>query len=90
MRVTNNVVFADLDSMKSVLQQVKYNSKQISNLDVNAAKTFEHNTREVTKATAATAQYTNSNVKISDNSNNDNSNKTTSSSTHTSSNNKKI
>ncbi len=54
MRVTNNVVFSNLDSMKSVLQQVKDNSKQISNLNVNAANTFEHNTREVTKAAAAT------------------------------------
>jgi hypothetical protein len=76
--------------MKSVLQQVKDNSKQISNLNVNAAKTFEHNTREVTKAAAATVQDANSNVNIFDNSNNDNSDKTTSSSTHTSSNKKKI
>jgi hypothetical protein len=92
MRVTNNVIFSNLDSMKSVLQQVKDNSKQVFHLNTNAAKTFEHNTREVTKAAAATIQDSNSNVSISDNINNDNnSNKTTSSSTHTtSSSNKKI
>jgi hypothetical protein len=93
LRTTNNIIFSNLDSMKSVLQQAKDNSKQISNLNVNAAKTFEHNTREVTKAAAATVQDANSNVNISDNSsNNDNSNKTTSSSTHysSSSSNKKI
>ena len=78
MRVTNNVVFSNLDSMKSVLQQVKDNSKQISNLNVDVAKTFEHNIREVTKAAAATVLDANSNVNVSDNSNNDNSNKTTS------------
>jgi hypothetical protein len=91
MRVTNNVIFSNLDSMKSVLQQVKDNSKQVFHLNTNAAKTFEHNTREVAKAAAATVQDANSNVNISDNINNDNnSNKTTSYSTHTSSSNKKI
>jgi hypothetical protein len=93
MRVTNNVIFSSLDSMKSVLQQVKDNSRQVSNLNVNAAKTFEHNTREVTKAASATVQDSNSNDNASDNFHNDNnSNKTSSSSTHSSSSssNKKI
>jgi len=89
MRVTNNIVFSNLDSMKSVLQQVKDNSKQISNLNVNAAKTFEQNTREVVRA----AQDANSNVNTSYNNNNDDSNTTTTTTSATSYNkntNKKI
>jgi hypothetical protein len=36
--------------MKSVLQQVKDSSKQIFNLNSNAAKTVEQNTRDLTTA----------------------------------------
>ena len=50
MRTTNNIIFSNLDSMKSVMQQVKDNSKQIFNLNTNAAKTFEQNSREVARA----------------------------------------
>ena len=48
-----------MDSWKSVLQQAKDNSRHISNLNVNAAKTFEQNTREIT---AAVAKDANSNI----------------------------
>jgi hypothetical protein len=47
LRVTNNMIFSNLDSWKSGLQQAKDNSKQIFNQNVNAAKTFEHNSREI-------------------------------------------
>src|SRR6478672_9169583 len=47
LRVTNNMIFSNLDSWKSVLEQAKDNSKQIFNQNVNAAKTFEQNSREV-------------------------------------------
>src|SRR6476620_4728762 len=50
LRVTNNMIFSNLDSWKSGLQHVKDNSKQIFNQNVNAAKTFEQNTREVAKS----------------------------------------
>src|SRR6478735_4095022 len=50
LRVTNNMIFSNLDSWKSVLEQVKDNSKHIFNQNVNAAKTFEQNTREVAKS----------------------------------------
>ena len=38
LRVTNNMIFSNLDSWKSGLQQAKDNSKQISNQNVNRAK----------------------------------------------------
>src|SRR5215212_2013422 len=47
MRATNNIIFSNLDSMKSVLQQAKENSKQIFNLNSKTAQTFEQNSREV-------------------------------------------
>ena len=50
MRLTNNMIFSNLDSWKSVLEQAKDNSRHISNLNVNAAKTFEQNSREVRAA----------------------------------------
>jgi hypothetical protein len=63
IRLTNNIMFSNLDSMKSVLQQAKDNSKHISNLSVNTAKTFEQNSRQLTSAVKdATA---NSNVSVS-------------------------
>src|SRR4051812_11260806 len=40
IRLTNNMLFSNLDSMKSVLQHAKDNSKHLSNLSVNTAKTF--------------------------------------------------
>jgi hypothetical protein len=50
LRTTNNMIFSNLDSWKSTLQQAKDNSKQIFNLNSNAAKTFEQNSRELTRA----------------------------------------
>ena len=47
LRVTNNMIFSNLDSWKSGLEQAKDNSKHISNLSVNTAKTFEQNSREI-------------------------------------------
>jgi hypothetical protein len=56
MRVANNMIFSNLDSWKSGLQQVKDNSKHIFNQNVNAAKTFEHNTRELNHAATAASK----------------------------------
>ena len=47
LRTTNNIIFSNFDSWKSVLEQAKENSKQIFNQNVNVAKTFEQNTREI-------------------------------------------
>ena len=60
LRVTNNMIFSNLDSWKSVLEQAKDNSKHISNLSVNTAKTFEQNSREIN--TAAKDTFSNSNT----------------------------
>ena len=64
IRLTNNMIFSNLDSMKSVLQQAKDNSKHLSNLGVNTAKTFEQNSKELTAA-VRDANRNNSNVNAS-------------------------
>jgi len=65
IRLTNNFIFSNLDSMKSVMQQAKDNSKHISNLSVNTAKTFEQNSRQLTSAAKDAAAAANSNVNSS-------------------------
>jgi hypothetical protein len=54
IRLSNNMIFSNLDSWKSGLQQAKDNSRHIFNQNVNAAKTFEQNTREINQAATAT------------------------------------
>src|ERR671920_509491 len=63
IRLTNNMIFSNLDSMKSVMQQAKDNSKHLSNLSVNTAKTFEQNSRQLTSAAKDAAA--NSHVSVS-------------------------
>jgi hypothetical protein len=77
LRVTNNMIFSNLDSWKSVLEQAKDNSKHISNLSVNTAKTFEQNSREIHAAVGQDSNTINSN-------NRNNTNETTVSNTTTS------
>ena len=50
IRLTNNIIFSNLDSWKSTLQQARENAKQLSNLNVNAARTFENNSRQIASA----------------------------------------
>ncbi len=85
MRVANNMIFSTLDSWKSGLQQAKDNSKHIFNQNVNAAKTFEHNSREINSA----VKDANSNVNDA-NHNNNNNNTATTTSSFTQQSNKKI
>ena len=62
IRLTNNVIFSNLDSMKSVMQQAKDNSRHLSNMGVNTAKTFEQNSRQLTSAAKDAAAHTNVSV----------------------------
>jgi hypothetical protein len=64
IRLTNNIIFSNLDSWKTVLQQAKDNSKHLSNMGVNTAKTFEQNSKELTAA-VRDANRNNSNVNAS-------------------------
>jgi len=59
IRLTNNMIFSNLDSMKSTLQQARDNAKHLSNINVNAAKTFENNSRQIASAVSETNSNTN-------------------------------
>src|SRR5690349_12995964 len=50
LRTTNNMIFSSLDTWKSTLQHARDNSKHLFNLNNNAVKTFEQNSREVARA----------------------------------------
>ena len=62
LRTTNNIIFSNFDSWKSVLQQAKDSSKQIFNQNVSAAKTFEQNSREVARAAQDSASRFNTSI----------------------------
>src|SRR5918995_5947651 len=47
IRLSNNVIFSTLGSWKSALQQAKDFARHISNTGVNAARTFEQNSRQI-------------------------------------------
>src|SRR4051794_20043694 len=62
LRTTNNLVFASLDAYKTTMQHAKENTKQILDINSKAAKTFEQNTREVTKAAQDSASRFNASI----------------------------
>ena len=62
IRLANCFVFSNLDSMKSTLQQAKDNSKHLSNLASNTAKTFEQSTRELAASIEESAASYNKNI----------------------------
>jgi hypothetical protein len=45
-RVTNNMIFGNMEAFKTSLQQTKDSAKEFSRIGVNAAKTFEQTTRD--------------------------------------------
>src|SRR3954468_545080 len=68
LRTTNNLVFASLDAYKTTMQHAKENTKQIFDINTKTAKTFEQNSRELTRA----AQDANARFNASINNNNTN------------------
>ncbi len=82
IRLTNNMIFSNLDSWKSTLQQARDNSKHLSNINVNAARTFENNSRQIASAVSETTNSDN-NQGNQGNSNDSSANKTSYSTTTT-------
>src|SRR3954468_4419138 len=62
LRTTNNLVFASLDAYKTTMQHAKENTKQIFDINSKAAKTFEQNSRELTRAAQDSASRFNTSV----------------------------
>jgi len=74
LRTTNSIIFSNITSMKSVMQQAKDNSKQIFNQNVNVAKTIEQNSKDIVAATQDANTRFNASI---NNNRGSNSNKTT-------------
>ena len=47
-KLANNVMFANMETFRTSLEQVKNSLKDLSKIGVNAVKTFEHTSAEVT------------------------------------------
>src|SRR3954466_493435 len=62
LRTTNNLVFASLDAYKTTMQHAKENSKQIFDINSKTAKTFEQNSRELTRAAQDSASRFNASI----------------------------
>ena len=45
-RLTNNIIFANMEVFKTSIQRAKDNTKELSRMGVNTAKTFEQTTRD--------------------------------------------
>src|SRR3954453_5464294 len=80
MRTTNSIIFSNMDPIKTPMQQAKESSKQILDINSKTAKTFEQNSRELTRA----AQDANTRFNASVNSGSGSSTTGTTSSTSTS------
>jgi HSP90 family molecular chaperone len=80
-RTTNNLVFASLDAYKTTMQHAKENTKQIFDINTKTAKTFEQNSRELTRAAQDSVSRFNSSVNSGSGSSNTGTTTTTSTST---------
>ena len=57
IRLTNNMIFANMDAFKTSVQQAKDSTKELSRIGVNTAKTFEQgSTRDNTRLTGTTTR----------------------------------
>jgi hypothetical protein len=54
-RVTNNMIFANMEAFKTSLQQVKESAKDFSRIGVNTAKTFEQTSNENVRLSGGSA-----------------------------------
>src|SRR3954452_19642402 len=81
LRTTNNLVFASLDAYKTTMQHAKENTKQIFDINTKTAKTFEQNSRELTRAAQDSVSRFNSSVNSGSGSSNTGTTTTTSTST---------
>jgi DNA primase catalytic subunit len=53
-RLTHNIIFANMEAFKTSIQQAKDNTKELSRIGVNTAKTFEQTRRDNIRQTDTT------------------------------------
>lgn len=52
-RLTNNVIFGNIDAFGNAFQRVQENTKELSRINVNTAKAFEDTARETSRSTVS-------------------------------------
>src|ERR687889_2328343 len=52
--LANNMIFANMEAFKTSIQQAKDNTKELSRIGVNTAKTFEQTSRDTARQTGTT------------------------------------
>jgi hypothetical protein len=50
-RLVNNMMFANMDVFKTLMQQAKDNARELSRIGVNSARTFEQTSRDTAATT---------------------------------------
>ena len=55
-RLTNNMIFGNMEAFKTSIQQAKDNTKELSRIGVNTAKTFEQTSRDTARQTGGTTR----------------------------------
>ena len=61
-RVTNNMIFGNMEAFKTSLQQAKDSAKEFSRIGVNAAKTFEQTSNDNNNATRLSSSSSRANT----------------------------
>ena len=82
LRTTNSIIFSNMDTMKSALQHAKDNSKHIFNQNVNVAKTFEQNSKDIVAAAQDANTRFNASINNNSSGSGSNTNKTTTGTTY--------
>jgi hypothetical protein len=59
MRLANNMIFANLEAFKNSMKLARDNTKELSRIGVNAAKTFEQTSRETATSSRQSGGTTN-------------------------------
>ena len=61
-RVTNNMIFGNMEAFKTSLQQAKDSAKEFSRIGVNVAKTFEQTSNDNNNATRLSSSSSRANI----------------------------
>ena len=53
-RLTNNMIFGNIEALRTSIQQDKDNTKELSRIGINTAKAFEQTSNENTRRDSST------------------------------------
>jgi hypothetical protein len=59
-RLLNNIIFANMEAFRTTIQQTRDNTKEISRINVNTARSLEHTARDVTEGYSPSSTFSGS------------------------------